>query len=425
MGTEKLIDNLVDVKFYMNKKKETKKSSMKLIYARFKHGDEPVQISTQIYADPKTWNAELHCVDKGDRKTIQKINSSLALFSKTINLRYYELLLKRKNFSVKLLKRFITTGKYEVEPEYTSLITYFKHFIEVTEKRVGIDLEYKTFTRYVTTLTRTQLYIKKKYDDADDILFEDLNLEFVKFFYVQIRNEYEIAHNTALKYVERLLTVINDARKNVKNCPIRDIDYKFTWEEIDREILTDDELIKLCSKRFVSERLSEVRDYYVFGCFTGLAYIDLYELTYSDIFEDRFGQYIDIRRHKTNVQSVIRLLDIPLAILQKYRNYPKTNPNKVFPIISNQKINDYLKEIAAMCGINKELTFHTARHTFATTVSLCQGLPLETLQKVLGHKSIRTTQIYAKIVHKKLNNDMGNLANEINKMNFKLNLNNK
>ena len=217
MGTEKLIDNLVDVKFYMNKKKETKKSSMKLIYARFKHGDEPVQISTQIYADPKTWNAELHCVDKGDRKTIQKINSSLALFSKTINLRYYELLLKRKNFSVKLLKRFITTGKYEVEPEYTSLITYFKHFIEVTEKRVGIDLEYKTFTRYVTTLTRTQLYIKKKYDDADDILFEDLNLEFVKFFYVQIRNEYEIAHNTALKYVERLLTVINDARKNVKN----------------------------------------------------------------------------------------------------------------------------------------------------------------------------------------------------------------
>ena len=184
-------------------------------------------------------------------------------------------------------------------------------------------------------------------------------------------------------------------------------------------------MIKLCSKRFVSERLSEVRDYYVFGCFTGLAYIDLYELTYSDIFEDRFGQYIDIRRHKTNVQSVIRLLDIPLAILQKYRNYPKTNPNKVFPIISNQKINDYLKEIAAMCGINKELTFHTARHTFATTVSLCQGLPLETLQKVLGHKSIRTTQIYAKIVHKKLNNDMGNLANEINKMNFKLNLNNK
>ena len=426
MGTKKLFEqNLVEVKFYMNKQKKAKKSSEKLIYARFKHGEIPVQVSSQIYADPDTWNPQLHCVDKGDRKTMMNINSSLAFFAKTINTCYCELYLKKRDFSVDLLKQFITTGKYEDDPEYTSLIAYFEYFNQKTKKRVGIDLEHKTYTRYETALTRTKLYIKRNYNGAEDVPFEKLNLEFVKFFYIDVRKEYKIAHNTALKYVEKLLTVITDARDNINNNPIRKIKYKFTWEEIDRDILNDDELLRMCRKRLVSQRLEEIRDYYIFACFTGLAYIDLYNLTYDDIYTDQLGQYIDIRRHKTSCQSIIRLMEISLCLIEKYRNHPKTNPNKVFPMISNQKINDYMKEIGAMCGINKKLTFHTARHTFATTVSLCQGLPLETLQKVMGHKSIRTTQIYAKIVDKKLHKDMGDLAEKIKEMNIQLNLNNK
>ena len=148
------------------------------------------------------------------------------------------------------------------------------------------------------------------------------------------------------------------------------------------------------------------------SCYTGLSYVDVCELRAENIKVSFDGNlWIIKKRHKTNVTSNIRLLDIPKAILQKYDG--KLPDGKILPIISNQKMNDYLKEIAAVCGINKKITYHVARHSFAT-LSISYGVPIESVSKMLGHTNIRTTQIYAKIIDTKLSADMDMFAQRLN-----------
>lgn len=158
----------------------------------------------------------------------------------------------------------------------------------------------------------------------------------------------------------------------------------------------------------VSERLEHVRDLFIFACFTGLAYIDVAGLTQDNIRKSFDGNlWIMTKRQKTNTDVNVPLLDIPKMILKKYKG--KLPNDKILPIISNQKLNAYLKEIADVCGIKKNLTFHLARHTFATTTTLSKGVPIETVSKMLGHTNIETTQIYARITNSKIGSDMQGL----------------
>jgi site-specific recombinase XerD len=184
--------------------------------------------------------------------------------------------------------------------------------------------------------------------------------------------------------------------------------YKSKLKEVIREYLSPEEIEMMMNKKFVSNRLEVVRDIFVFSCFTGLAYIDVKQLTPNNI---SFGidgdKWIFKNRQKTDTASKIPLLPIALSIVNKYASHPIClNKNLLLPILSNQKMNAYLKEIADVCGINKELTFHIARHTFATTVTLSNGVPIETVSKMLGHTNLKTTQHYAKILDIKISNDM-------------------
>ena len=156
-------------------------------------------------------------------------------------------------------------------------------------------------------------------------------------------------------------------------------------------------------------RLEKVRDAFIFSCFTGLAFTDINTLTKDQIYVSENDEYwIITKRNKTNVKAQILLTDIPVKLLHKY-NYTQAT-GKIFPIVTNQKVNAYLKEIADICGINKTLTFHVARHTFATTVTLERGVPIETVQMMLGHSDIKTTQIYARITKNKIKTDMEKIA---------------
>jgi integrase len=168
-------------------------------------------------------------------------------------------------------------------------------------------------------------------------------------------------------------------------------------------------------KQFAIQRIGQVRDIFVFSCFTGLAYIDVKNLTEKDIkisFDEKL--WIMKKRQKTNVLSKILLLDIPKKILKKYKG--KLQDGKLLPVLTNQKMNSYLKEIADLCRIEKNLTFHLARHTFATTITLTKGVPIETVSKMLGHTSIKTTQIYARITDNKIGNDMQALSEKLQGM---------
>jgi integrase len=179
-------------------------------------------------------------------------------------------------------------------------------------------------------------------------------------------------------------------------------------KEVNRQFLTEQELQTLSNKALMNERLRQVRDIFVFSCYTGLAYIDAANLTPQNIGIGMDGErWIYTFRQKTDTRTNIPVLPPAMAIIEKYKEHQLCKvKNKLLPILSNQKMNAYLKEIAALCNINKELTFHIARHTFATTVTLSNGIPIETVSKMLGHSSIKQTQHYAKILDRKVSDDM-------------------
>jgi site-specific recombinase XerD len=178
--------------------------------------------------------------------------------------------------------------------------------------------------------------------------------------------------------------------------------------EVERAFLSMEEIETMLNKVFVSDRLNQVKDIFLFRCFTGLAYVDVKKLSRKNIAIGVDGdRWIYINRTKTDTRSNIPILPIASYLLEKYKDHPQViNQKKLLPLLSNQKMNSYLKEIADLCGINKELTYHIARHTFATTVTLSNGVPIESVSKMLGHKNLKTTQHYAKILDLKVSNDM-------------------
>lgn len=187
--------------------------------------------------------------------------------------------------------------------------------------------------------------------------------------------------------------------------------YKLHFDKVERGHLTKEELKVLSNKNFKIERLQSVLDMFLFSCHTGLAYIDIFNLTRENIAKGIDGRdWLMTNRQKTNTTVRVPLLPEAVQLIKKYKDHPVAlAKGTLFPVISNQRMNGYLKEIAEICGINKNFTFHLARHTFATTVTLSNGVPIESVSKMLGHTSIRTTQIYAKVVEHKLSEDMQNL----------------
>lgn len=236
------------------------------------------------------------------------------------------------------------------------------------------------------------------------------------FYLRSIRN---CSNNTTIKYLKNFKKIIRICLANgwIDKDPF--LNYKSKHTEVERNILTQEELDLLIQKEFRVERLKLVRDIFAFSCYTRLAYIDVKNLTKDNIIKGIDNSlWISTNRQKTDTSSKIPLLNTPLQIIESYDIHPAAdNQNKLLPILSNQKMNAYLKEIADVCGINKELSFHCARHTFATTVTLSNGVPIETVSKMLGHKSIRTTQHYAKITDRKVAIDMNLLRQVIDNKN--------
>ncbi len=214
-----------------------------------------------------------------------------------------------------------------------------------------------------------------------------------------------------MKHIERLRKMVNMAV--TMDWLAKDPFAKFRkhFDKVERKSLTKQELDRLESKHFRVERLQQVLDMFLFSCYTGLAYIDLTQLTPDNIITGIGGDlWIYTTRVKTATSVRIPILQKAMELIQKYRDDPRAIAGgTVFPVISNQRMNGYLKEIAEICEISTDLTFHIARHTFATTVTLSNGVPIESVSKMLGHTSIRTTQIYAKVVESKLSEDMQNL----------------
>ena len=275
------------------------------------------------------------------------------------------------------------------------------------ELLVGKEYSASTLTRYKTTLQHVVKFMQKKYS-MNDISINMLNHAFITDFNFFLRTEHKCNNNSAVKYIKNFRKVVRICLSNgwLDKDPF--IQFKARVKEVERVFLSQEELEILRTKVFSIQRINQVKDLFVFSCYTGLAYVDAKNLTVENIVLGIDGSYwIHTHRKKTDTPSHIPLLPPAMVIIEKYRNLPKAGKGPfLLPLLSNQKMNAYLKEIADLCEIKKVLTFHIARHTFATTVTLNNDVPLESVSKMLGHKSIRTTQHYAKILDKKVSHDM-------------------
>ena len=297
-----------------------------------------------------------------------------------------------------------------------SLLKLYEQHLEDTKKLVGLSKADPTYQKYERMYRRVVEFMKMKYN-ITDIPLREIKLSFITDLEFFLRTEYKYSQNTTYKCMKFFKQVINKAIRAGLIFVDPFNGYKISTERVDRGFLTEDELEKMMSKNFASARLNQVRDIFIFACFTGLAYIDLAHLRVDNIqkmFDGRW--WIVTHRQKTNTKVMVPLLPPAMKILKKYEG--EFTDGKLLPIITNQKLNCYLKEIADICGINKNITFHLARHTFATTMTLGKGVPIESMSKMLGHTNIQTTQIYARITNSKISQDMENLAKNLGDLDF-------
>jgi site-specific recombinase XerD len=282
-------------------------------------------------------------------------------------------------------------------------------------------LTYGTLKNYFTTQKYIKLFLLKK--KVQDIYLSQLTFRFLVDFekflrcYTPEDHQKKMENNTVMKHIQRLRKMVTLAYKMewIDKDPF--IKFKATYIKNEREFLREEELQSIIDKKFDIDRLNLVKDLFIFSCYTGLSYIDVMNLIEDNIAIGIDGnRWIITNRQKTHNKVKIPLLPIAEELIIKYQGHIKTKKTKtLFPNISNQKLNAYLKEIADLSGIRKNLTFHIARHTFATTITLSNGVPIETVSKLLGHSKIATTQIYAKVIERKVSEDMNLLRNIIAK----------
>jgi site-specific recombinase XerD len=346
----------------------------------------------------------------GTREDARSLNAYLGALQTRVYEVYLQLLTDRGEITAEALKLGLTGAKKSTR----TLVPIFRRHNEQLAKLVGAEYASGTLDRYETALAHTISFLQSKYQ-VDDFGIDKLNYEFVAEFEFWLKSARGCAHNTAIKYISNLRKVVNICLKNGWLTRDPFLGYKMNKREVVREVLTQEEIDVLAKKEFAISRLAVVRDLFVFSCYTGLAYADVKKLKRSEVATGIDGeQWIFTSRQKTETPSRIPLLPQAMDIIRKYKYDPFCSHKDVlFPVPSNQKMNAYLKEIADLCGITKAMTCHTARHTFATTITLTNGVPIETVSKMLGHRSLKTTQHYAKILYKKVSEDMLTLRSKL------------
>lgn len=392
----------ISILFHIRKTK-TDSNDLANIYCRITVDGSRSEMSISRKIPVNKWDAAAERV-KGASVKAQEINSLIRCIENFFYENHQQLSKRGLSFTAKDLR-----DKYQGKNQIYKLA--LELFREHNDKifrliRTG-EYALGTFKRYDTVYNHLEGYINSNYR-IPDIPIKDVDYKFIEGFAFYLKTEKKCANNTALKYIRNFKKVmrIAQAHNYIQKDPF--INWKMKKKVVNREFLSEAEIKRMSEKDFEMDRLDQVRDIFIFACFTGLAYVDVQKLTQDDVLlGDDGSKWIKIKRTKTDTPSSIPILAEAQRILDKYANYPQVgNDKRLLPVASNQKVNAYLKEIAVLCKIKKTLTFHLARHTFATTVTLSRGVPIETVSKMLGHTNLTTTQHYAKVLDLKIGQDM-------------------
>jgi site-specific recombinase XerD len=380
------------------------------IYCRITLGGSRTELSTGKKTRQEHWNSPAgkvtnKCPDAA------AINEDLESMKGSLRKIFNQLTATSDHVTGEMIKRKFTGD----DQDKRTVLDLFKfNSAYWTEKYKQQKAALKTVQRFNTVTIKMTRFLQKEYRTSDKPLCT-LDGSFGINFQHYLTIHETLTENTLNIYLRFAKQVfkLGVAKKWIAENPLKDI--KTPYHHPPREILNMNELNSLSTVYLPNKRLDEVRDVYVFSCYTGFAYIDTANLTPDNIVIGMDGnKWANTQRQKTGVPELVPLLPPALEIIEKYKKHPYClAKNKLLPILSNQKYNKNLKEIAKFARIKKNLTTHIARHTFATTILLDNDVPLETTSKLLGHNSIRSTQIYAKVTMKKLSNNMNDLRSKL------------
>jgi site-specific recombinase XerD len=395
------MEHRISILFYLRKSKSKNQNAVP-VYMRITVNGGRIEQTTNRMVDVAKWSADAGRL-RGNMPEAKSFNSFLDTLKNKVYACERELIQDGKEVTFETFR-----NKWmKIEERARMLMEIFQQHNDQLRELVGKEYSKGTLENFIRTHQHIKKFLRWKLG-MEDMNIKKLNYEFITDFEFWLKTQRKCEHNSAIKYVSNLKKITNLCIRRgwLPRDPF--LGYKMTRREVERGFLTEQEIQTIAAKNFLSGRLSNVRDIFLFSCFTGLAYVDVQKFKRSEIAIGVDGEkWIFTKRQKTETASRIPLLPLATELLEKYKDHPQCkHSDKLLPVPSNQKMNAYLKEIADTCGINKNLTFHLARHTFATTVTLSNGVPIETVSKMWGHKNLKTTQHYAKILDSKVSEDM-------------------
>lgn len=393
--------------FYL-KRQVVKKDGTVPVMGRITVDGTQVQFSCKVTANPKLWDT------KGGRmtgKSMQalEVNRKLDKMRVSINKHYQEILDRDNYVTAEKVKNAFLGLEYRCQ----TLLKVYAQYNEDYEKLYKAGMRsWGSLRRYRCVYRHLQEFLQSRYH-VNDISLKELTPAFITDFEAFLRTDKHLCENSLSVYMLPLRTMVFRAIDNgwLTRDPFHD--YKVPKVETTRGFLTKEEIHLLMNAELKRKTMQLIRDLYLFCCFTGLSFADLKNLKEEHIqtfFDD--SEWIMIDRQKTGVRSTIKLLDYPKSIMEKYRGL--CADGRIFPVPCYSDCRGILLRVAKRCGITKHLTWHMSRHTMATEICLTNGVPIETVSSILGHKNIKTTQIYAKITKEKLNKDMDKLSLQLN-----------
>jgi len=387
--------------FYVKRPKNQQKRIVP-VYVRITVSGRRSETTTGVNCDLDRWNPRTGR-QIGSKEDVKNFNAYLDNIQSEIYLAHKSLSEMAEEITAESIKyRWLGT-----ETNGHTIMEAVKLHNQNMEALIGNGYAVGTLKRFQVLERHVLAFLEKKYC-CKDMNIKKINRAFINDFEFFLRTENKCSGNTAAKYIKNFGKILRITLASgwIEKDPM--FGFKIKMKPVERPFLSHEELNSLAIKKFSSDRLSQVRDIFLFCCLTGLAYSDVEKLSLSNIQIGIDGSsWIYTNRTKTGVRSAVPLLASAVLILDRYKdNAYCLTKDRVLPVSSNQKMNEYLKEIAILCGIDKHLSSHIARHTFATTVTLLNGVPIESVSKMLGHTSIKTTQIYAKVLDIKVSADM-------------------
>ena len=399
--------NTFKVLFYIKKNAPLRNGNTPIM-GRITINGQRTQLSTQLSVNPNLWDVSMGRA-AGRSAVASHVNEQLSQIRFRIERCYNTLFYEHALVTPKMVKEMYFGNDQRNE----TLLAFFRHHNEEFSRMVGISRSKTTYYKYRCVYKHLENYVNDKFN-RKDLLFKELDKEFLTGFHHYIAQECGHKKNTTWIYMIAFKHILMLARS--KGYMDKDLfaNYKLQSEFVTRNYLTMEEITRMMQYESEDLTLQLVRDTFLFSCFTGLSYVDIRGLVPQNIQKINKQLWVNTTRRKTGSEVNVRLFTVPYNILLKYM--PASGSGRIFDLPSNGWCNKCLDKIVAEAGIPKKITFHAARHTFATTITLSQGVAIETISQLLGHKNIRTTQIYANITHSHISGEMERLSKRINSL---------